>query len=100
MPDILSIGILDSSCTIFDIRLDFFNTFSFAGSCINLLTSAPAQAKIAWSSSPARYISLLSSFHLSYNFHCSGDKSCASSIKTTSNSGTLSNTLFIMSLKS
>ena len=50
--------VLDNSWTANGIRSDCCNTSSSAGSSINLLTSAPAQAKIAWSSSPAKNISL------------------------------------------
>ena len=102
MPDIRLTAIWDCSCTALDTLLEYLKTRSFAGSFMNLLTSAPAQANIAWSSSPAKYISSQFSLNLSYSCHCNGDKSWASSIKIAFSFGILPEliTFLIRSLKS
>ena len=65
-----------------------FNNFPFC--VINLFTSAPAHLNIAWSSSPAMKESSVLFQILFAISHCIKDKSCASSINTTSNLGDLS----------
>jgi len=65
-------------------------------------TSAPAHLNIAWSSSPAIKESFVLFQIDRVMSHCINDRSCASSINTTSNFGDLSDLVKskIMSLKS